>query len=158
MAKKVKQIQPPKGLSRLFYRAPIWLYRLKLGWLLGHRFLLLNHTGRKSGLPRQAVLEVVRFDPATDTYVVMVGFGEKSQWYQNLLHTPQATIQSGGHKLAVTAEQLSPQQSGEELLDFCKRHPVEARFLSLGGYEVDGSDEDYRAAGEMAIMMAFRPR
>jgi hypothetical protein len=42
MAKKVKQIQPPKGLSRLFYRAPIWLYRLKLGWLLGHRFLLLN--------------------------------------------------------------------------------------------------------------------
>ena len=38
---------------------PIYLYRLDLGRLLGHRFLLLVHRGRKSGLLRETVLEVI---------------------------------------------------------------------------------------------------
>lgn len=48
----------PRGLLRLGFRLPIWLYRLNLGWILGERFLLLTHTGRKSGLVRQTVIEV----------------------------------------------------------------------------------------------------
>ena len=60
MAKQVKKLEPPQGCSRLLFRAPVWLYRLGLGGLFGKRMLLLNHTGRKSGLPRQAVLEVVQ--------------------------------------------------------------------------------------------------
>ena len=54
---------PPTGVSRWLFRMPIGLYRLRLGWLLGDRFLLLHHTGRKSGLPRQAVVEVVTREP-----------------------------------------------------------------------------------------------
>jgi hypothetical protein len=42
------------------FRLPIHLYRLDLGWLLGHRVLLLSHRGRKSGLIRATPLEVVR--------------------------------------------------------------------------------------------------
>ena len=30
--------KPPTGLERLLWRAPIWLYRLHLGWLMGERF------------------------------------------------------------------------------------------------------------------------
>ncbi len=55
----------PSGFLRLAFRLPIYLYRLNLGWLLGHRGLLLIHRGRKSGLLRETVLEVVRYDPAT---------------------------------------------------------------------------------------------
>jgi hypothetical protein len=50
----------PTGWVRALLRLPILLYRLHLGWLLGHRFLLLTHVGRKSGLQRRTVLEVVR--------------------------------------------------------------------------------------------------
>jgi hypothetical protein len=32
--------QPPTGLSRLLFRMPIAIYRLRLGWLFGHRLLL----------------------------------------------------------------------------------------------------------------------
>jgi hypothetical protein len=38
------------------FRAPVYLYRWHLGWLFGHRCLLLAHTGRRSGLRRQNVL------------------------------------------------------------------------------------------------------
>jgi hypothetical protein len=37
-------------------KLPLLLYRLGLGWIFGHRFLLLTHKGRRSGKVRQTVL------------------------------------------------------------------------------------------------------
>jgi deazaflavin-dependent oxidoreductase (nitroreductase family) len=147
--KKISEPQPPRGLSRLLFRTPIYLYRVGLGWLLGGRFLLLNHVGRKSGLPRQAVVEVVRHDEASDTYVIASGFGERSQWFQNVMEQPEVTIQVGRRKLAVTAERLSREAAGDEMVDYARRHAGAARNLArFMGFEVDGSEEDYRALGE----------
>jgi deazaflavin-dependent oxidoreductase (nitroreductase family) len=157
MAKQIKKLEPPQGCSRVFFRAPIWLYRLGLGGLFGKRFVLLNHIGRKSGLPRQAVLEVVQYQPETNTYVVCVGFGKKSQWYQNLMANPEVSIQVGWRKWPVTAEQLSPQDGAEVFVDFCRRYPGEAKFAAMLGYQVDGSEGDYRQMGEMMTFIAFRP-
>lgn len=64
--KIVKNVQPPSGVSRALFRAPIYLYRLGLGWLFGKRILLLNHIGRISGTQRQVILEVVEHDPPTE--------------------------------------------------------------------------------------------
>ena len=62
----------PTGASRLAFRLPIYLYRLDLGWILGHRFLMLVHQGRRSGLLRETVLEVILYDPDTSQSVVLV--------------------------------------------------------------------------------------
>ncbi len=158
MAKKVKQLSPPKGLARIFFRLPIGLYRAGLGWMLGDRFLLLNHMGRKSGLPRQAVLEVVEHDPETDVYVVAVGFGEKSDWFQNILVDPDVSIQVGRRKISVTAECLDPQTAGDIMADFARRYPMEAKMAGVLGFEVNGSEEDYHEMGKMMTLIAFRPR
>jgi deazaflavin-dependent oxidoreductase (nitroreductase family) len=157
MAKQVKQLQPPQGCSRVFFRTPIWFYRLGLGGVLGKRFLLLNHTGRKSGLPRQAVLEVVQHEPESNAYVVAVGFGPKSQWYQNILANPEVTVQVGWKKWTARATQLSPEEGGEVFVDFTKRYPGEAKFAPLLGFDVDGSEEDYRQMGEMMIFVRLEP-
>ena len=101
-----KMPDPPRGIKAIPWRLPIWLYRLKLGWLLGHRFLLLTHAGRASGKPRTAMLEVVHFDPESNTHYVASGFGEKSQWYQNIMKTPNVTIQVGNKKFSAVAERL----------------------------------------------------
>jgi hypothetical protein len=37
--------------TRWIVRAPVGLYRARLGFLLGPRMLMLEHTGRKSGAP-----------------------------------------------------------------------------------------------------------
>lgn len=158
MAKKVKELTPPTGCSRAFFRLPVWLYRANLGWMLGGRFLLLNHIGRKTGLPRQAVLEVVQHDKETDIYIVAVGFGKKSAWYRNLLAHPEVSIQVGRRKLEVTAEQLPPEEAGQVMVDFAHRYPGEAKFAGVLGFEVDGSDEGYRQMGEMMTLMVLRPR
>ncbi|MEZ4615481.1 MAG: nitroreductase family deazaflavin-dependent oxidoreductase [Caldilineaceae bacterium] len=98
MANQPNLPSPPTGISRFLFRLPIQLYRLHLGWLLGRRFVLINHIGRKSGQVRQVVVEVVRHDQTTDSYIVCSGFGRQAQWYQNLLATPAVTIQVGAQQ------------------------------------------------------------
>ncbi|MBW7885351.1 MAG: nitroreductase family deazaflavin-dependent oxidoreductase [Caldilineaceae bacterium] len=156
---KIRPLDPPAGLSRLFFRLPIYLYWLHLGWLLGGRFLLVNHIGRKSGQLRQVVIEVVEHDPAADTYTVAAGFGRKSDWYLNLLKTPDVTIQVGRRTLAVTAVPLTPDVGGETMVRYARRHETAARNLArFMGYQVDGTEADYRALGRELPFMQFRPR
>ncbi len=85
----------PAGLARRLYRAPIALYRIGLGFLMGGRFLMVEHTGRKSDQPRYTVLEVVRYDRDADTYVVASGWGERSDWFRNVTKTPDIYVSSG---------------------------------------------------------------
>src|SRR5581483_6476732 len=72
----------PRGVARRLARLPIWLYRLGLGRLLGERFLMLTHIGRTSGRLRQTVVEVVRHDRLSDTYIIASGWGERADWYR----------------------------------------------------------------------------
>lgn len=68
MPTKIKEVRPPHGLMRLMMSSPIWLFRMHLGWLLGDRFMLLTHTGRKSGQPRQTILKCFStIQPVTPT-------------------------------------------------------------------------------------------
>ena len=156
---KTGRLRPPRGLRRLLFRLPIWLYRLGLGWVLGQRFLLLNHVGRKSGRVRQTVLEVAGHDEETDTYLVAAGFGPRSDWYRNLLKTPEVTIQVGRRRLPVLAEPLSPVESGEAMVDYARRHPMAVQgLLRVLGFTAN-SEADYRRLGQEAVpFVAFRPR
>lgn len=151
---------PPRGFSRILYRAPIWLYRAHLGFLMGQRFLLLNHIGRKSGQARQAVLEVANYLPESDTFIVASGFGFKSDWYLNVKMQPQVTIQVGRRRIEVTASLLSAQESGEQMASYYRRHPTAARNLTrLLGLDVADDEEAYRQIGEENIpFVAFPPR
>jgi deazaflavin-dependent oxidoreductase (nitroreductase family) len=154
MPEKISDPKPPRGLARLAWRAPIWLYRLGLGGLLGGRFVLLNHIGRKSGQLRQAVVEVVGHDEATGAYLVASGFGEKADWYKNVMVHPDITIQVGRKQMAAHVERLPLPQATEVMLDYSRRHPATLRTLAgLLGYRSDGSEADVRfLAGVIPIL------
>ncbi len=126
---------------------------------MGGRFLLLNHVGRKSGLPRQVVLEVVKHEPMTDIYTVASGFGATSDWYRNLQSRPDVTLQVRRRKLAVTAHFLTQSEGGEVMMDYAQRYPKAALALSKTlGYPVgEGTPEDYRRVGEGIPFVEFRP-
>jgi deazaflavin-dependent oxidoreductase (nitroreductase family) len=159
LVEKIKDVQPPRGLARLAFRLPIWVYRLGLGGLLGTRFLLLTHSGRKSGRERQTVLEVVRFDREATTFVVTAGFGPGSDWYRNIRANPRVTVHCKRRCWEMVARFLAPEQAGEEMLDYARRHPLALRELAyFMGYHLDGSQEDIRALGQALSMVAFQPR
>jgi deazaflavin-dependent oxidoreductase (nitroreductase family) len=138
------QPRPPRGFARLAFRLPIWLYRLHLGWLLGGRFLLLQHTGRKSGRLRETVLEVVRYDPGGQAYYIGAGFGESSDWFQNLRQTPQATIRVARRSYQVIAKRVPLDAAGAEYRIYASQHPSALKGLSsFLGVKLTGTEEDY---------------
>ncbi len=148
---------PPRGLAAIPWRLPIYLYRLGLGFLLGQRFMLLTHTGRVSGLPRQAVIEVLHRDPQTNSWYAASGFGEKSHWFRNIMKTPQVTIQVGRRTMRALARRL-PAQEGEAILrEYARAHPRALRQLSrLMGLRYDGTPESLRSLAQHIPIVQFR--
>jgi hypothetical protein len=65
----------PKGFTQLLMRAPLLLYSMGLGWVLGGRFLKLRHRGRKSARVRETVLEVVGRDEKSEGVLYCVRLG-----------------------------------------------------------------------------------
>jgi deazaflavin-dependent oxidoreductase (nitroreductase family) len=149
----------PRGLLRFGLRLPIWLYRMRLGWMLGNRFLLLTHTGRKSGLKHQTVVEVMRRDPASGACVVASGWGSKADWYQNIQQTPLVNITLGSRELAARAEFISKADGARELLDYALRHPRAFRELSsfLAGQPLTANPQTCQQLAETIPIVVFEP-
>jgi deazaflavin-dependent oxidoreductase (nitroreductase family) len=148
MPTKISDPQPYGRLRRFLFRSPIWLYKIGLGGILGGRFLLLNHIGRKSGRQRQTVLEVVKHEPQTATYYIASGFGKKSDWYLNLLQNPEVTIQVGRKVTPAAAQILTPDASGRAMVDYARRNPRAAKqLMRFCGYAVDGTEQEYFIMG-----------
>ena len=156
----VKNIQPPTGMSRVLFRAPIFLYRVGLGWLFGGRILLLNHIGRVSGTRRHVILEVVEHDRTDQSFVVASGWGPDAAWYRNVLHTPDVSIQVGRRTLPVTAVPLTADEGADVFARYASRHRAAAKYLlpRLLGFSVDGSEADFRAVGQRLPFVRLVPR
>ena len=158
MPEKIRELKPPRGFSRLFFRFPVLIYKLGGGWLFGDRLLLLNHIGRVSGKQRQAVLEVAHHDKKSNTFVVNIGFGKSSDWYKNLKKNPDVSIMVGNHTINVHAEDLSSKEGGDIMVDFLRKHPIEAKMASFIGYRVKSNEEVFRALGEELSFVKLTPR
>jgi deazaflavin-dependent oxidoreductase (nitroreductase family) len=118
--------------TRWLMRAPIRLYRARLGFLFGSRTLMLEHIGRKSGATRRVVLEVIDH-PTPDTYVVVSGFGAKAQWFRNIQADPRIRVAIGTHgPTTATARVLPQDQADVALRHYISRHPrAWSRFKSI---------------------------
>jgi deazaflavin-dependent oxidoreductase (nitroreductase family) len=91
---------------------------------------MLTHTGRKSGAKRQTVVEVVDHDPASGTYFIASGWGEKSDWLQNVMKTPEVTVNVGARQFDAEARRLSPEKAARALSTYAARHPKAFSWLA----------------------------
>jgi len=149
----------PTGVLRLVLRLPVYLYRLGLGRLLGHRFLLLTHRGRKSGRTYETVLEVVRYEPSTRETIAVSGRGEKSDWFRNISAHPAPEVRTGSERYAPEQRFLTPEEVYAEIADYERRHPWAVRVVPpLLGFDLDGSEAARRSFASSLRMVAFRPR
>ncbi len=109
--------------SRPLMRAPIWIYKARAGAVFGSRLLMLEHVGRKSGIRRYVVLEVVDH-PTPDSYVVASGFGTKAQWFRNIQANPKVRVYTGSHApLPATARILPRHEADRALGAYIDAHP-----------------------------------
>ncbi len=149
----------PNRLILVGLKAPRLLYNLNLGWIFGHRILVVTHRGRKSGLIHQTPLEVVRYDRSTKTSIVISAWGEKSDWYRNILKAPALQIQTGNDRYVPEQRILSTDETERELKTYVDHHRPSAKILSrVLGIDFANSAEARHQFAENARMVAFRPR
>lgn len=157
-------LAPPRGLLRLFFRSPILVYRLGLGGIglggLTGKRIMLTTVGRKSGKPRRAVVDVMRHDAATGTYYVISAWGERSDWYRNLLANPSLRAQVGWRSFAAKATVLSESHAGQMMIEYARRHPTYTRaIMRLLGFKGGSSDDEeaMRTLGPQMRVVAIQP-
>jgi deazaflavin-dependent oxidoreductase (nitroreductase family) len=110
----------PRGLLRAVLKSPLLLYRLGLGDILNlFNIMILGVCGRKSGQPRYAPVEYRRHG---SKWYVVSGWGERPQWYHNLLAHPSATMQIGSRAYAARAQVVTDPAEALRVLTLFRRH------------------------------------
>jgi deazaflavin-dependent oxidoreductase (nitroreductase family) len=113
----------PGRLMLAVFRSPLVLYRRGWGWLLGTTFMLLVHTGRKTGQPHLMTAMVMRWNPSTREVVIFSGWGPNSDWVRNLRARPALRVEVGRESYTPQHRFLSEDESVAVTSDFVRRHP-----------------------------------
>ena len=157
MLRKIGEPAPPKGIKLKLFRAPIYLYHLKLGFLLGERFIHLQHWGRVSGALKETVIEVIDQDKTNGIIYSASGFGEKSQWFKNISANGDVFITLKNTLYKATARVVSEKEAEEILLRYAKAHPSSIKSVArLSGYKIDGDDRDVIEFSKIVKIVEFR--
>ncbi|SHK28770.1 deazaflavin-dependent oxidoreductase, nitroreductase family [Pseudonocardia thermophila] len=141
-------------------RVVLWLYEHGLGGVLGRRFLLLHHTGRRSGRAYTTPLEIVG-RTVSGAPIVVAGFGD-ADWLRNLTAGGPAAATVGRRRTPVAARRLGIPEAADALAAYERRHgpaaPLVRRLLSaLLGWRYRGGAADRLRAAEQLPMVALEP-
>lgn len=152
----------PGPLARRLLRLPIRLYDWHAGWILGSRFLLLTHVGRRSGRAHRTVLEVIGRQREADEYLVIAGLGRAADWYQNLQAGPAIEVAVGRRRFPAEHRTLTDEDAVAALAEYERRNRLVAgvvrRVLSwLVGWRYDGTTAARRRLAHELPVVAFRP-
>lgn len=150
-------------MLRHFFRAPVYLFRWHLGWLFGKRLLLLSHTGRRTGLRRQTVLEVVEYRNEGPEVVVVNGFGRRSDWVRNIEAKPDEEVTVGPQHFAASHRFLGEDEALGVIQRYERRNSliapvVHAGFSWLLGWKYRATVADRQRFVKQIPLLAFRPR
>jgi deazaflavin-dependent oxidoreductase (nitroreductase family) len=129
--------------------------------MLGRRFLLLIHTGRRTGKTYETVLEVAGYDRSASEVTIGSGWGAGADWYRNLEVSGTAEVIIGTGRFLATPRVLDQQEAVRAVVDYERRNrlimPIERAVLSrLAGWRYDGSEESRQRLVQQLPIIALR--
>jgi deazaflavin-dependent oxidoreductase (nitroreductase family) len=150
------------GALRLLFRLPAILYRGPCGWLLGRRFLLLIHVGRRTGKLRRTVLEVIEYRQIMPEAIVISAFGPKSDWLLNMQTQAPIEVAIASQRFTAAYRFLGEEEAAAAILGYQRRHRLLAPLIrfALGkfaGWRYDGTLAHARRLVRQLPVIGFRP-
>lgn len=147
---------------RLLLRLPVHLFHWRGQFLLGHRFMLLIHTGRRTGQRHETVLEVMEYRTPGPELIVMSGFGRNAGWLRNIRATPDPRVVIGRQHFIASFRELDEADATRVVESYERRSrlmaPIVRAVLSrLLGWPYRGSADDRRRLVRQLPLIAFRP-
>ncbi len=140
------------------FKSPIFLYRLGLGWLFGHRFMMLTHVGRRSRKVYRTILAVLRFDRPTRE-IVTISAWTGSDWYKNIQALPALEVETGFTRYVPSFRTLPPAELAELFLEYRDQHPLFCRIVcKIPGWKWNSNYDEFLELAGSVRGIAFRPR
>jgi deazaflavin-dependent oxidoreductase (nitroreductase family) len=148
----------PGRLALAIFRMPLRAYRHDKGWLLGHTFLELVHTGRKTGHQYEVVAMVLRYDADAHEAVILAGWGPDTDWVRNLHAGPAVRVRLGRETFTPAHRFLSEDEAFDVVAEFRREHPHRVRLattvMDWGNFRRDTTVREFIATHPF---VAFRP-
>jgi deazaflavin-dependent oxidoreductase (nitroreductase family) len=115
----------------------------------GKRFLLSTHTGRRTAVRHQTVLEVMEYKEAGPEAVVMSGFGRNSDWLRNIETSPNEEVVIGSRRFQASHRFLAKEEAVNVVGNYERRNRLVASLVRwvlswLLGWQYRGSTDDRR--------------
>jgi deazaflavin-dependent oxidoreductase (nitroreductase family) len=150
----------PGALQKFFFKIPVWFHKMGFGgWerLMGAQWMLITTTGRKTGKRRDAMVDVMDYDKATDTYYIEAAYGSRADWFRNIQANPRFEAKVGRRKFHATASPLANEDAGEMMVRFYRAKPAYTRsVIAMVGMKFEG-EEELRALGSKLTLLAVHP-
>ena len=143
---------PQKGFMKWFFKSPLLAWRSGYGFLLGRWILILTTTGHKSGMPRHTPLQ---FFGGHDRKYVISGWGEKANWYKNMMTYPNVTIQSAYGVEAVNGRVVKEDADFIEAFQRCQHDPIMRWWLQ--SLDIPITQEAFLANKDNFTLITFDP-
>jgi deazaflavin-dependent oxidoreductase (nitroreductase family) len=156
-AAPVTDDQNPPAFMIPFMKMPLILYRLGLGWMLGKRFMLLTHVGRRSGKIYRSVLAVLHFDEKTRE-ILAVSPWSGSNWYRNIQATPALEVETGRTRYVPVQRNLSPEEIATLFIEYRRERPIFSRIVArIPGWKIDSSYDEFLELAQNLRGVSFLP-
>jgi deazaflavin-dependent oxidoreductase (nitroreductase family) len=127
--------------------------------LFGHRFLMIEHRGRRSGRLYRTVVEVVGRERGRDEWFVVSGYGPDADWYRNLRSSGPEAVWIGSRRHNASVRFLEPEESARVLAAYEQAHPKTAELLMEEmGVGYDGTDAGREEMMTRIPMIALQVR
>ena len=150
----------PNRMLKFFFKVPVWLHKMGLGgWerLIGAQWMFITTKGRKTGKPRNSMVDVMDYDKATDTYYIEAAYGARADWYKNMQSNPVFEAQVGRRKFKARAGALSTEGASDMLVQFYRPKPAYTRsVMAMAGMKFKDEDE-LRILGKNLTLLAIKP-
>ena len=150
----------PNALQKFFFKIPVWVHKLGFGgWerIIGAQWMLISAVGRKSGKPRETMVDVMDYDAASDTYYIEAAYGSRADWVKNIEANPRFHAQVGRRKFYALLSALSNENAGELMVKFYRAKPAYTRSVMAMVGMTFTNEDDLRALGSKLTLFAVKP-
>ncbi|MFJ9590889.1 nitroreductase family deazaflavin-dependent oxidoreductase [Streptomyces acidicola] len=146
-----------RSFAQRVLAAPTLLYRAGLGWIMTERYLMIEHTGRRTGHTRRTIVECVQKTPEGGV-IVASALGEKGAWFLNVRYAGKARIFHGRRRYDATAKVVEPKDRSAPLTAFATAHPKAANLYARR-YRTEGEPDTTTIADypDKVLLVEFQP-
>jgi deazaflavin-dependent oxidoreductase (nitroreductase family) len=145
---------PKLGWQKQAFRAPLVLWRMGLGFIIGKVIMVITTTGHKSKLPRHNMAEYYSLNGKKYT---VCAYGKRAAWYKNIQADPRVTVQTAEGIESMRAVRVTDDRELIETIELFRQRNLLLTNRYLASLEIKPDYRDLLQKKDRLYLLRFDP-